>query len=34
MAPDEFRAFVERDLAMWTEVVRRAKLPTDVKDEN
>ena len=34
MPPDEFRAFVERDLAMWTEVVRRAKLPTDVKDEN
>jgi len=29
MPPDEFRAFMESDIAMWADVVRQAKLPLD-----
>ena len=27
--PDEFRAFMESDIAMWGEIVQKAKLPLD-----
>lgn len=29
LKPDEFRAFMESDIRMWSEVVRHAKLPLD-----
>ena len=29
MKPDEFRAFIDKDLAMWKDIVFRVKLPTD-----
>ena len=31
---DEFRTFLEYDIAMWSEVVRHAKLPLDQKPED
>ena len=29
MGPEEFRAFLEKDVAKWKDVVTRAKLPTE-----
>lgn len=34
LRPDEFRAFIESDIAMWGEVVQLAKLPLDQSSGN
>jgi tripartite-type tricarboxylate transporter receptor subunit TctC len=34
MTGDEFRAFLEGDIVMWTDVIKHAKLPLDQKPQD